>query len=219
MPNKQTNKCGTEMLKGQRKPALSSKNNPLSYFAFSLAEMMIVILFVSIIMAMTVPIITKRTKVTPSTSTSSIPTGVIVAWHGGTLPSGWILCDGTNGTPDLRNRFIYGSTTATSTGTVTGGEATHILTTAEIPSHDHGGITSTIAAHTHVQNAAGSWPGGGSVGYYVLREGFNTTMAPSATGHSTSSGGSHSHTITATGSGAAHNTMPPYVVLAYIMKT
>ena len=43
----------------------------------------------------------------------------------------WHMCDGTNGTPDLRNRFIYGGT-GTNNG-ATGGEANHKLTEAELP--------------------------------------------------------------------------------------
>ena len=40
-----------------------------------------------------------------------IPTGVIVMWSGSiaSIPTGWLICDGTNGTPDLRNRFIVGA--------------------------------------------------------------------------------------------------------------
>ena len=66
------------------------------------------------------------------------PSGGIILWHGSiaSIPVGWYLCDGNNGTPDLRDKFIVG---AGSTYTVaeTGGEATHTLTITEIPSHTH----------------------------------------------------------------------------------
>lgn len=42
-------------------------------------------------------------------ATSTLPSGVIVMWSGSSIPSGWALCDGTNGTPDLRDRFIVGA--------------------------------------------------------------------------------------------------------------
>lgn len=44
-----------------------------------------------------------------ATTFNIIPRGVIVAWFGTNIPNGWALCDGNNGTPDLRNRFIRGS--------------------------------------------------------------------------------------------------------------
>ena len=67
-----------------------------------------------------------------------IPKGVIVMWSGtlATIPAGWALCDGTNGTPDLQNKFIRGATTATLPGTE-GGADTVTLATTNLPSHAH----------------------------------------------------------------------------------
>jgi hypothetical protein len=46
----------------------------------------------------------------PAPLPNPIPAGTIVAWSGqGAPPSGWAICDGTNGTPDLRNRFLMGA--------------------------------------------------------------------------------------------------------------
>lgn len=41
----------------------------------------------------------------------ALPTGVIVEWYGSiaSIPAGFVLCDGTNGTPDLRDRFVVGA--------------------------------------------------------------------------------------------------------------
>jgi len=73
-----------------------------------------------------------------SENTLSVPRGLIVMWSGRMLdiPTGWQLCDGTNGTPDLRDRFIVGAGQGYSVGN-TGGEAMHTLTIAEIPAHSH----------------------------------------------------------------------------------
>jgi len=77
----------------------------------------------------------------------SVPRGVIVMWSGSiaTIPSGWALCDGANGTPDLRDRFVVGAGSSYSVG-ATGGENIHTLTVAEMPSHNH---TYTDPGHTH----------------------------------------------------------------------
>lgn len=55
-----------------------------------------------------------------------LPSGLIVMWSGSlsVIPSGWNLCDGTNGTPDLRDRFIAGTSASVDPG-LTGGASTH----------------------------------------------------------------------------------------------
>ncbi len=70
----------------------------------------------------------------------SVPVGTIVMWSGSTVPDGWALCNGqtVNGvrTPNLQNKFIVGAGDEYSIG-ATGGEKTHKLTIAEMPSHNH----------------------------------------------------------------------------------
>lgn len=70
---------------------------------------------------------------------TTIPSGVIVMWSGtlGTIPAGWSLCDGTGGTPDLRDKFIYGWSDGVDPGG-TGGAATHTHTYSDLPEHGHG---------------------------------------------------------------------------------
>jgi len=65
-------------------------------------------------------------------------TGMIILWSGSivTIPTGWHLCDGTVGTPDLRNRFVVGAGDTYNPAN-TGGEATHVLSIAEMPIHHH----------------------------------------------------------------------------------
>lgn len=72
------------------------------------------------------------------TQDPSVPTGTIVMWSGGTsnIPTGWTLCDGTDGAPDLRDRFIVGAGNRYSTAD-TGGQDDVQLTESEMPSHSH----------------------------------------------------------------------------------
>jgi len=67
-----------------------------------------------------------------------IPSGLIAIWSGtiANIPSGWVLCNGSNGTPDLRDRMVTGVGTTYVVGD-TGGEATHTLTIPELPAHTH----------------------------------------------------------------------------------
>jgi len=121
----------------------------------------------------------------------SVPSGLIVMWSGSitAIPAGWALCDGGNGTPDLRDRFIVGAGSSYNPG-VTGGENTHVLTINEIP------------AHTHTYNQGSSLT-------MFLRAGQNSPYTWQ--NHSTGSTG-------LTGGGQAHENRPPYYALAYIIK-
>lgn len=69
----------------------------------------------------------------------AVPPGTILMWSGATaaIPQGWTLCNGQNGTPDLRNRFIVGAGDGYAVA-ATGGEKFHTLTVAEMPAHGHG---------------------------------------------------------------------------------
>lgn len=177
----------------------------------------------------------------------TVPVGLISMWSGnvgtqfnsngqglGDL-TGWALCDGRNGTPDLRGRFIVGlansdgsdygyvnsekNLAAYTTVGNSGGERTHTLTVAEMPSHNHGGTTSTDGNHEHsVRSAAGAC-GPFSIGPSQIRiDGNCNSNYDNSTSGNMDFAGSHSHTISSQGSGAAHENRPPYYVLAYIMK-
>ena len=67
---------------------------------------------------------------------SGVPTGGIIMWSGASVPGGWSLCDGTNSTPDLRDRFIVSSGSVYSIGD-TGGANSVTLTVDQIPAHTH----------------------------------------------------------------------------------
>lgn len=73
------------------------------------------------------------------TDVASVPQGTILPWYGklSDIPSGFALCNGKNGTPNLLDRFLVGAGSSYSLG-ATGGEDKHKLTIAEMPSHTHG---------------------------------------------------------------------------------
>ena len=112
-------------------------------------------------------------------ASSTLPTGMILLWSGsiGSIPAGYLLCDGTSSTPDLRNRFIIGAGSTYSVNQ-TGGSADAIVV-----SHTHT-ATVTDPGHTHTVSVAnqggqnGSISGGGSqpaVGSATLTTASNTT--------------------------------------------
>lgn len=129
-----------------------------------------------------------------------LPNGIIVAWYYGTPPpTGWVVCDGTNGTPDLRSRFIVGSGQGAGlTNRVIGsygGEENHQLTINELPSHNH------------------QYPGDDQLQQWV-----DSTVSNINYDASSSGGNGHIYTTGKTGGNQPHNNMPPWYALMFIMK-
>lgn len=142
----------------------------------------------------------------------SIPQGGIIMWSGSVdqIPEGWALCDGNNGTPDLRDRFIVGVGSSYPMG-ATGGVATNNISHTHTISPD-GAHTHTYSGTTGVNND--TEPAGGGSG---------STVADSSHYHNysgtTSSNGTHSHGgVTSTGGSASLENRPPYYALVFIMK-
>ena len=175
----------------------------------------------------------------------AIPAGVIVMWSGpvGTIPTGWVFCDGLNGTPDLRGNFIgaYGQLPIHAPFNALGsqgGSHTASLTPNQIPAHTHSGnsltAVTTIANDSHGHNI---WlrNTGTSVGSYRDAEygrGGTRNMGNPLSGTNTSTN-THNHGaitsvngVTGDGTpalsapnGAPVNITNKYHVLAFIMKT
>jgi len=170
-----------------------------------------------------------------------VPTGCILLWSGAAnaIPSGFVLCNGSNSTPDLRGKFVVGYHNSNGDYDVgdTGGAETVTLSEAQIPSHNH----SFSSSHTH---GSGSYSTNttGSHSHTWQRQdvGINNGYRPwpasnndcKSTNVNTGSNGNHSHSITGTsgsgtasgttgnkGGGNAHENRPPYYALCYIMKT
>jgi len=83
-------------------------------------------------------------------SYSHVPAGLILMWHGdiASPPTGWAICNGSNGTPDLRDRMLIGRN-GTYTAGLTGGNSDLTMTTGTLPAHTHTGNTDTGGQHSH----------------------------------------------------------------------
>jgi hypothetical protein len=128
-----------------------------------------------------------------------VPVGGIIMWSGSiaTIPTRWALCDGTNSTPDLRDRFIVGAGSTYSPG-ATGGSANAIVV-----SHSHT-ATSTFtgdALGTHGHSASSSSTFTGT----SMAEHNHGASASSSFSGSTLPSHSHSATSTVTDPGHVHN--------------
>ena len=174
---------------------------------------------------------------------AGVPAGAITGWSGdvASIPAGWALCDGGNGTPDLRDRFLIGAGGAyapgatggaanrTPAGTITAaGSHTHTgtvgdtaLTIAQMPAHTHlnGVVDNTTVLFNH--GAVGANPAPGSS---IESNGSQSTHEGTTT--STGGGAVHSHGLTIDESGnhthlfegTEASNLPPYFALCYIMK-
>jgi len=139
----------------------------------------------------------------------NVPTGGIIMWSGSPeiVPIGWNLCDGTNGTPNLIDRFIMGAATDADVGN-TGGASTVTLSESQMPSHDHIGETGTDS-HSHTgdtdtdfHNHNGSTSTDGIHQHTINTEpsqtgsADNTDSASESGVSTTNTAGDHSHTFT-----------------------
>ena len=162
---------------------------------------------------------------------SGFPTGGIIMWSGsvGAIPSGWALCNGLSGTPDLRNRFVMGAG-LTYAVNAKGGNAN-----ATLPSHSHTASTSvstkSLSGTIKTRNGGGgryrdsvpvtttgvfTWKNlTGSVGNgWSGQGGGNSATITMNASHNHSS----STSVNSSGTSATNANLPPYYALCYIMK-
>jgi microcystin-dependent protein len=147
---------------------------------------------------------------------AGFPSGGIILWSGaiGTIPGGWALCDGGNGTPDLRDRFVVGAGFSYGPGNA-GGAAFITLDINQIPTHAHG--IGDSGAHYHGPSTQGGFDVRGNADAlrvdYNDGPPFNNIIWDLAGGNHNHGGGTFNN-----GGGGAHENRPPYYALAYIMK-
>ena len=139
----------------------------------------------------------------------AFPAGAIVLWSGAVsaIPSGFVICDGNNSTPNLTDRFvIHADADALGTNDVgdSGGASTHVLSTAEMPSHRHVGFEARKDGGTGSNARYSSNP-------------YNTPIGTDADFSAYFSDGAQRTTYT--GGGTAHTNRDKYYALAYIQKT
>lgn len=161
-------------------------------------------------------------QVLVSAGTGNTPTwgnafvaGMIMLWSGSSasIPSGWLLCNGSNSTPDLRNRFVVGAGDTYAVG-ATGGSADAIVV-----SHTH---TATVTDSGHVHTQTNNAP---DVDTGTLSTGGNSSGSQYSGSTVTSSASTQTATTgitvanSTTGSSGTNANLPPYYALCYIMKS
>jgi microcystin-dependent protein len=159
---------------------------------------------------------TQQMKLTdPSPAIITMPVGSVISFAGVVPPAGWLLCNGQSiadekykelstllnakNVPDLRSRFIIGAGQGPGLSNRNlkdaGGEENHTLTSSEIPSHSH-------------NFGVGGGGGDSSSGKTGTDQGYSKNYANCSFKNKTGS----------TGGGGAHNNMPPFYTLSYIIR-
>jgi hypothetical protein len=154
---------------------------------------------------------------------SGFPSGGIIMWSGtiATIPSGWLLCDGTSSTPDLRNRFIIGAfsdgsgtakTTVTGSATQTGGSKDAIVV-----SHTHT-ATSTVTDPGHLHSLPNDVSGSQDLATLSASPGTDEAFATNPGTGTATTGITVATTNASSGSSGTNANLVPYFALAFIMK-
>lgn len=140
------------------------------------------------------------------------PLDTIEMWSGSLIdiPDGWQLCDGTNGTPNLIDKFVIGAPDATDPGDE-GGEKEHTLSVAEMPNHSHGTFSTGGGFH---------WHNVSSIVFKARIAPDDNNMSPGSAGQSPYPGWNPLAGLWSIGvtGGSPHENRPPYFELAYIMR-
>lgn len=142
---------------------------------------------------------------------ANVPSGLIIAYNGSanSIPDGWALCDGKNGTPNLCDRFIVGVNASYPLGS-TGGAETVSLNSSHLPSHSHSFDVSSSAVYVGRVNTTTRtvWQAGNYdstiEALLDIDNTYDSFIIDSYTG--------------STGNGSPHQNMPQYYALCFIMK-
>lgn len=152
----------------------------------------------------------------------TVPTGAIMMWSGtiANIPTGWALCNGQNGTPDLQGRFIVGASTGIvmfdsvgynyPVGT-TGGKNKVALGINQMPSHSH-----DMVSYNDDYNGSGSGENGDNGDNKPWLYGLSHDSVSNSNYETYKK--THSNLIQSRGGGEAHENRPVFYALAYIMK-
>mgnify|MGYP001424272336 CR=1 FL=1 len=143
-----------------------------------------------------------KVATTAYVATNAIPSGGIIIWSGSSsaIPSGWYLCNGSNGTPDLRNRFVVGAG-STYAVAATGGSADAIVV-----SHTHS-VTDPGHQHSIIMSSANNTQNG-------TPSKLSTTVNQTGNTENATTGIS----IQSAGASGTNANLPPYYALCYIQK-
>jgi microcystin-dependent protein len=158
------------------------------------------------------------------------PVGIIKTFAGNVAPAGYLLCDGTAipagtaydalrnligaNTPDLRGKAPMGAGQNGVNIRTTGGEATHVLSAAEMPAHAHGASTDAQGNHYHpIPGIINTGSGTNPINVGLLTRAGNRD-------YNTDWAGQHAHNVSIAnaGGGGAHNNMSPYYGVNFIIK-
>jgi len=147
-----------------------------------------------------------RTNLGVAPAAYAVPAGGIIMWSGSvaSIPSGWLLCNGASGTPDLRDRFVIGAGNSYAVGSAGGSKD------AIVVAHTHS-ITDPGHVHSTTFNYVSNNPSGpfDSNASGTPNNRFQNGVNSNTTGIS----------INSTGSSGTNANLPPYYALCFIMKT